>query len=44
MRQPSTLIGTAAVDLLTATAEADYTPQHIVHQPELIIRASTDIS
>jgi LacI family transcriptional regulator len=42
IRQPSTQIGTAAVDLLAAAADVDHTPQHIVYQPELIVRASTD--
>ena len=42
IRQPSTRIGTAAVDLLAATVEDNHQPQHIVYQPELIIRASTD--
>jgi LacI family transcriptional regulator len=42
IRQPSTQIGTAAVDLLASAADVDHTPQHIVYQPELIIRASTD--
>ena len=44
IRQPSTQIGTAAVDLLAAAADADHTPQHIVYQPELVIRASTGTS
>jgi LacI family transcriptional regulator len=42
IRQPSTQIGTAAIDLLTAVADVDYKPQHIVYQPELIVRSSTD--
>jgi len=41
IRQPSTQIGTAAIDLLAAAAEVDHKPQHIVYQPELIVRAST---
>ncbi|SEH91412.1 transcriptional regulator, LacI family [Mycolicibacterium rutilum] len=40
IRQPSTQIGTAAIDLLAAAAEHDE-PQHIVYQPELVVRAST---
>jgi len=40
IRQPSTQIGTAAVDLLAAAARGE-DPQHIVYQPELAIRAST---
>jgi LacI family transcriptional regulator, galactose operon repressor len=44
IRQPSTQIGTAAVDLLAAAADVDRVPQHIVYQPELVIRASTDTS
>jgi LacI family transcriptional regulator len=44
IRQPSTQIGTAAVDLLAAAADVDHAPQHIVYQPELIIRASTATS
>jgi LacI family transcriptional regulator, galactose operon repressor len=44
IRQPSTQIGTAAVDLLASAADVDHAPQHIVYQPELIIRASTDAS
>ena len=43
IRQPSSQIGTAAIDLLAAAAEVDYQPRHIVYQPELIVRASTDI-
>src|SRR6476469_6425276 len=42
IRQPSTQIGTAAIDLLTAVADVDYKPQHIVYQPELVVRSSTD--
>jgi LacI family transcriptional regulator len=42
IRQPSTQIGTAAIDLLTAVPEDGHEPQHIVYQPELINRASTD--
>jgi LacI family transcriptional regulator len=42
IRQPSTQIGTAAIDLLTAVTEDGHEPQHIVYQPELISRASTD--
>jgi LacI family transcriptional regulator len=42
IRQPSTQIGTAAIDLLAAAAEVDHKPQHTVYQPELIVRASTD--
>ncbi len=42
IRQPSTQIGTAAIDLLAAMTEVDHKPQHIVYQPELIVRASTD--
>jgi len=42
IRQPSTQIGTAAIDLLAAMTEVDYEPRHIVYQPELIVRASTD--
>jgi LacI family transcriptional regulator len=44
IRQPSTQIGTAAVDLLAAAADVDHVPQHIVYQPELIVRASTATS
>ena len=43
IRQPSSQIGTAAIDLLAAAAEVDYQPRHIVYQPELIVRASTNI-
>jgi len=42
IRQPSTQIGTAAIYLLAAMTEVDHKPQHIVYQPELIVRASTD--
>ncbi|MCV7283095.1 substrate-binding domain-containing protein [Mycolicibacterium flavescens] len=40
IRQPSTQIGTAAVELLEAAANNEE-PQHIVYQPELVVRAST---
>jgi LacI family transcriptional regulator len=42
IRQPSTQIGRAAIDLLTAAADVDHQTQHIVYQPELIVRSSTD--
>lgn len=42
IRQPSTQIGIAAIDLLAAMTAVDHKPQHIVYQPELIVRASTD--
>lgn len=43
IRQPSELIGSTAVDLLLreAATEGDFTHEHIVFQPELIVRAST---
>lgn len=43
VRQPSALIGSTAVDLLMREAEApdDFTREHIVFQPELIVREST---
>lgn len=40
IRQPSTQIGTAAIDLLAAVSGGE-TPRHIVYQPELVVRAST---
>ena len=40
VRQPSTQIGTAAIDLLATVADENE-PRHIVYQPELIVRAST---
>ncbi|WGD37693.1 LacI family DNA-binding transcriptional regulator [Lysinibacter sp. HNR] len=43
IRQPSELIGYTAVDLLLAVAanDPDFAPEHIVFQPELIVREST---
>ncbi|GAA3592654.1 LacI family DNA-binding transcriptional regulator [Klugiella xanthotipulae] len=43
VRQPSELIGYTAVDLLMREAEqrGDYAPEHVVFQPELVVRAST---
>jgi LacI family transcriptional regulator len=43
IRQPSALIGHTAVDLLIreASAEADFVHEHIVFQPELVVREST---
>lgn len=43
IRQPSALIGSTAVDLLLREAEAgaDFTPEQVVFQPELVVRAST---
>lgn len=41
IRQPSTQIGMAAIDLLAAVVD-DSEPQRIVYQPELIVRASTE--
>lgn len=43
IRQPSALIGSTAVDLLLREAEspADFEREHIVFQPELVIREST---
>lgn len=40
IRQPSTQLGTAAIDLLTAVADGE-APRHILYQPELVVRAST---
>ncbi|PJJ65137.1 LacI family DNA-binding transcriptional regulator [Compostimonas suwonensis] len=45
IRQPSALIGHTAVDLLMREAEgadgADFEHEHVVFQPELVVRAST---
>ncbi len=38
IRQPSRLIGSRAVELLV---EAPETPEHVVYQPELVVREST---
>lgn len=40
IRQPSTQIGTTAIDLLAAVSDGGE-PRHIVYQPELVVRAST---
>jgi LacI family transcriptional regulator len=41
--QPTRSIGTTAIDLLTAAVEgaAERVPQHVLFQPELVVRAST---
>lgn len=42
IRQPAALIGHTAVDLLLREAdEAEFTPEQVVFQPELVVRAST---
>ncbi|WP_235491770.1 LacI family DNA-binding transcriptional regulator [Leifsonia sp. Root112D2] len=43
IRQPSELIGSTAVDLLLreAASEGDFAHEHVVFQPELVVRAST---
>ncbi|MBU8808120.1 LacI family DNA-binding transcriptional regulator [Mycolicibacterium goodii] len=43
VRQPTGAIGTTAVDLLISAAEdpGDRTPEHVVFQPELVVRDST---
>ncbi len=43
IRQPSTLIGHTAVDLLIreAASPQDFVREHVVFQPELVVRAST---
>ncbi|CAN5517032.1 LacI family DNA-binding transcriptional regulator [soil metagenome] len=43
IRQPTDRIGATALDLLIAAAEdpANHQPEHVVFQPELVIRAST---
>ncbi|GGE97975.1 LacI family DNA-binding transcriptional regulator [Mycetocola zhadangensis] len=43
IRQPSALIGSTAVDLLLREAEApdEFERQHVVFQPELVVRDST---
>ena len=43
IRQPSALIGSTAVELLLREADggADFVPEQIVFQPELVVRAST---
>lgn len=43
IRQPAALIGHTAVDLLLREADADagFTPEQVVFQPELVVRAST---
>ncbi|MCU1446541.1 LacI family DNA-binding transcriptional regulator [Cryobacterium sp.] len=43
IRQPSALIGSTAVELLLREAEAgaDFVPEQVVFQPELVVRAST---
>lgn len=43
IRQPTARIGATALDLLIAAAEdpANHQPEHVVFQPELVIRAST---
>ncbi|MCW2689726.1 MAG: LacI family transcriptional regulator [Mycobacterium sp.] len=44
IRQPTTLIGSTAIDLLVAASGADHEAQHIVYRPELVARASTSIT
>lgn len=46
IRQPSALIGSTAVELLLREADggADFVPEQIVFQPELVVRASTRAS
>lgn len=43
IRQPASLIGYTAVDLLLkeAASNGDFTPEQVVFQPELVVRAST---
>lgn len=42
IRQPTTLIGATAVDLLVAAADCpEHTPSHPVFEPELVVRRST---
>ncbi|GHD45972.1 substrate-binding domain-containing protein [Mycetocola manganoxydans] len=43
IRQPSALIGSTAVDLLLREADSpsDFEREHIVFQPELVVREST---
>jgi len=43
IRQPSALIGSTAVELLLREADdgADFVPEQVVFQPELVVRAST---
>ena len=43
IRQPASLIGYTAVDLLLreAASNGEFTPEQVVFQPELVIRAST---
>ncbi|KAB1641725.1 LacI family DNA-binding transcriptional regulator [Gulosibacter chungangensis] len=42
VRQPAALIGATAVDLLLQDPEEDDTsPNHVIYQPELVVRAST---
>ena len=43
IRQPASLIGYTAVDLLLKEADAGdgFTPEQVVFQPELVVREST---
>lgn len=41
IRQPSTLIGTTAIDLLVFNSDRDQDAQHTVYRPELVVRDST---
>jgi LacI family transcriptional regulator len=43
IRQPASLIGYTAVDLLLkeAASKEGFTPEQVVFQPELVVRAST---
>jgi LacI family transcriptional regulator len=42
IRQPSALIGETAVEILLAEADdSEMPPQHVVFQPDLVVRAST---
>ena len=44
IRQPSTLIGETAVQiLLEEAADPALPPRHIVYQPELVVRQSTGV-
>lgn len=45
IRQPSALIGSTAVELLLREADdgADFVPEQVVFQPELVVRASTGV-
>ncbi|MEV0708168.1 LacI family DNA-binding transcriptional regulator [Nocardia aurea] len=42
IRQPTTLIGSSAMDLLIAEADGRAAPEHICFQPTLVPRASTE--